>query len=72
MYMHMLYFCHLDSEGQRNKYSMIQYLFEGPEIDIKIKLHGNSKGDRAFSDSHFNKETYPAADFLKHTESSGF
>ena len=27
---------------------MIQYLFEGPEIDIKIKPHGNSKGDRAF------------------------
>ena len=27
---------------------MIQYLFEGPEIDIKIKPHGNSKGDRSF------------------------
>ena len=38
----------LDSEGQRNKYSMIQYLFEGPEIDIKIKPHGNSKGNSSF------------------------
>ena len=27
---------------------MIQYLFEGPEIDVKIKPHGNSKGDRSF------------------------
>ena len=38
----------LDSNGQRNKYSMIQYLFEGPDIDIKIKPHGNSKEDRPF------------------------
>ena len=27
---------------------MIQYLFEGPEIDIKIKPHGNSKGNSSF------------------------
>ena len=27
---------------------MILYLFEGSEIDIKIKPHGNSKGDQAF------------------------
>ena len=27
---------------------MIQYLFDGPEVDIKIKPHGNSKGNRSF------------------------
>ena len=27
---------------------MIQYLFEGPEVDIKIKPHGNTMGDRLF------------------------
>ena len=34
--------------GHRNKYAMIQYLLEGPEIDIKIKPHGNSKGSQSF------------------------
>lgn len=38
----------VDSDGQRNKYTMIQYLFEGAEVDIKIKPHGNSKGDQSF------------------------
>ena len=37
----------LDSEGQRNKHSMIQYLFDGPEVSIKVKTHGNSKGDHS-------------------------
>ena len=27
---------------------MIQYLLEGPEVDIKIKPHGNSKGSQSF------------------------
>ena len=34
--------------GQRNKYAIIQYLLEGPEIDIKIKPHGNSKESQSF------------------------
>ena len=33
----------LDSEGNTNKYGMVQYMFEGPEIEIKVKPHGNSK-----------------------------
>ena len=44
-----IFFPHvIDSDGQRSKYSMIQYLFEGPEVDVKIKPHRNSKGDRPF------------------------
>lgn len=27
---------------------MVQYLFDGPEIDVKIKPHGNSKLDRPY------------------------
>ena len=27
---------------------MIQYLFDGPEVDIKIKPRGNSKGNPSF------------------------
>ena len=37
-----------DLMGQRYKYAIIQYLLEGPEIDIKIKPHGNSKGSWSF------------------------
>ena len=32
-----------DSEGDTNKYGMVQYMFDGPEMDIKMKPHGNSK-----------------------------
>ena len=37
-----------DSKGQRNKYALIQYLFDGPEVEIKIKPHGKSKSNQAF------------------------
>ena len=33
----------LDSEGSANKFGMLQYMFDGPELDIKVKPHGNSK-----------------------------
>ena len=32
-----------DGNGEQNRYGMIQYYFHGPEIEIKIKPHGNSK-----------------------------
>ena len=38
----------IDPEGQRNKYPMLQYSFEGPEIDVKSKPHGNSKSNQPF------------------------
>ena len=45
----------IDCNGQRNKYSMIQYLFEGAEIDIKIKPHGNSKGTATSTKKHIQQ-----------------
>ena len=39
----LLFFLITDSEGSTNKYGMVQYMFDGPEIDIKVKPHGNSK-----------------------------
>lgn len=38
----------LDQQGCRHKYAMVQYLFEGPEVDVKIKPHGNSSIGRPF------------------------
>ena len=38
-----LFFFFTDSEGDTNKYGMVQYMFDGPEMDIKVKPHGNSK-----------------------------
>ena len=32
-----------DGNGAQNHYGMIQYYFDGPEVEIKIKPHGNSK-----------------------------
>ena len=32
-----------DSSSAQNRYGMIQYYFDGPKIEIKIKPHGNAK-----------------------------
>ena len=37
-----------DCSGAQNKYCMIQYYFDGPEIEVKIKPHGNAKSDMPF------------------------
>ena len=37
-----------DGEGSQNRYAMIQYYFDGPEVEIKIKPHGNSKSTTPF------------------------
>ena len=49
MLLHNIPGCHLDFP-YRFKRSKKQILDdpEGPEVDIKIKPHGNSKGDRPF------------------------
>lgn len=35
-----------DGKGQQNKYAFIQYLLHGPEVQIKIRPHGNSKANQ--------------------------
>ena len=37
-----------DGNGAQNRYGMIQYYFDGPEVEIKIKPHGNSKSSSPF------------------------
>ena len=37
-----------DGKGKRHIFSMVQYIFNGPVCDIKIKPHVNSKQDRPF------------------------
>ena len=37
-----------DGRGSQNRYAMIQYYFDGPEVEIKIKPHGNSKSTTPF------------------------
>ena len=32
-----MFFVLPDSNGHANKYGMIQYMFDGPEVDIKVK-----------------------------------
>ena len=47
----VLYSCHssiADLDGQRNKHVMVQYILDGPEIDIKPKPHGNSKTNESY------------------------
>ena len=34
--------------SERHKYAMLQYMYSGPEIDIQIKPHGNSKSSKPF------------------------
>ena len=38
----------LDHSGERNKYSMIQYWFDGPPVEVKPKPHGNSHSSTPF------------------------
>ena len=37
-----------DKDGISNKYALLQYMFDGPEVHIKVKPHGNSKSDSPF------------------------
>ena len=39
---------YVDGNGQRHKYALIQYLFDGPEVEVKVKPHGNSKHARPY------------------------
>lgn len=42
-------FClHPDNHGARNKLALVQYMFDGPEIDVTAKPHGNSKGNTPY------------------------
>ena len=40
--------CTTDGNGAQNRYGMIQYYFNGPGVEIKIKPHGNSKSSSPF------------------------
>ena len=37
-----------DRNGQCHKYAMLQYNFDGPEVEIKVKLHENSFSDKPY------------------------
>ena len=40
--------CTTDGNGVQNRYGLMQYYFDGPEVEIKIKPHGNSKSASPF------------------------
>lgn len=44
----MYFNCIPDNTGTRNKLALVQYSFDGPVIEVKIKPHGNAKGDVPF------------------------
>ena len=37
-----------DTDGCLNKYSLIQYWFDGPTVEIKSKPHGNAQSSRPY------------------------
>ena len=37
-----------DGGGKQNRYCMLQYYFDGPEVEVKIKPHGNAKSNAPF------------------------
>ena len=37
-----------DNHGARNKLALVQYMFDGPEVEVKMKPHGNSKGSTPY------------------------
>ena len=38
----------LDHSEQQNKYAVIQYWFDGPPVEVKVKPHGNSHSSTTF------------------------
>ena len=38
----------LDNHGARNKLALVQYMFDGPEIEVITRPHGNSKGSTPY------------------------
>ena len=46
LYFSLLFF--LDNHGARNKLALVQYMFNGPEIEVISKPHGNSKGSTPY------------------------
>jgi hypothetical protein len=46
--MPLCFFYFLDLNRIQNKYCMLQYYFDGPEIKVPIKPHGNSKDNAPF------------------------
>ena len=36
------------TSGQRHKYALVQYIFDGPEVEVKVKPHGNSNHARPY------------------------
>ena len=40
--------CTTDGNGVQNRYGLMQCYFDGPEVEIKIKPHGNSKSASPF------------------------
>lgn len=37
-----------DGHGAQNRYEMVQYYFDGPEVEVKVKPHGNAKSSTPF------------------------
>ena len=46
--MHYVLLYHTDVQGRHNRYALVQYWFDGPQIDIKVKPHGNSKSSHPY------------------------
>ena len=44
----LCYLFFLDNGGARNKLALVQYMFDGPEIKVITKPHGNSKGSAPY------------------------
>jgi hypothetical protein len=38
----------IDGFGLRNKLALVQYYFQGPEIEVKVKPHGNAKATEPY------------------------
>lgn len=55
-----------DGAGLQNKFAMIHYYFEGPEVQVKVKPHGNSKtSEPYFRTSETTKEVMKDAALTK-------
>ena len=63
---------HTDFDNHSHKYGLLQYLFEGPEVDIKVKPHGNSKkATPFFPNCQENKGTYSRTCIIFNSNESG-
>ena len=63
-------FHHTDMQGCHNRYALMQYWFDGPQVEIKVEPHGNSKSSHPYLRTAASTKAQHKAKASSHTSKS--